>query len=90
VGRHTGRRFTFLRVVHANEDGSNPHLHILVHLLTAKQRHELQAALNKLYGYTAAGGLVVQISSASVASRKLQNRHSALRQRVQFSGSTAL
>ena len=42
-----------------------------------KQRHALQAALNKLYGYTAAGGLVVQISSASVASRKLQNRHSA-------------
>jgi hypothetical protein len=63
IGRHTGRRFTYIRVAHSSEDGAgrNPHLHVLMHLPDAKIRDELQAALTAVHGETAGGGLVAKV-----------------------------
>ena len=63
VKRRSRRQFTYISIVHTDEDGSgrNPHLHILMHLPNAKLRDELQAMLIARYGYTAAGGLVAMV-----------------------------
>ena len=65
--RHTGARFTYIRVAHSADDGTgqNPHLHILLHLPDAKHRDELQADLTAIYGYTAAGAPVVKVCSGT-------------------------
>jgi len=57
--RHTGGPFTAIRVCHADEDGSRPHLHIFVHAGNA--RRELQAALDQVY--PAPGVVDVEIGS---------------------------
>jgi hypothetical protein len=62
VPRNTGRRFTYLRVVHTDEDGSNPHLHVFMHLPRAGHRDELQAMLLRKYGNDPAGGLVAMVT----------------------------
>jgi hypothetical protein len=61
--RHTGARFTYIRVAHSADDGTglNPHLHVLLHLPDAKHHDELQAALINVYGSTAAGGLIAKV-----------------------------
>jgi hypothetical protein len=67
VPRHTGRRFTYVRVVHTAEDGSgrNPHLHVFMHLPTAQHRALLQEALSKVHGTDARGGLVAAVHVGS-------------------------
>jgi hypothetical protein len=62
--RHTGARFTYIRIAHSDEDGSgrNPHLHVLMHLPNAKIRDDLQAALTAVHGYTYAGDLIAKVS----------------------------
>jgi hypothetical protein len=47
AARHTGGPFTAIRVCHADEDGSRPHLHIFMHAGNA--RRDLQAALDRVY-----------------------------------------
>jgi hypothetical protein len=61
--RRSGLQLTFIRVVHTNDDGSgrDPHLHVFLHVPDAKRRDQLQAALTKVHGYTAAGGLVAHV-----------------------------
>lgn len=65
VRRHTGQRLTYLRVVHTDDDGSgrNPHLHMLMHLPSAKHRDELQAAYNDVYD--SAGYLVAKVTAGT-------------------------
>lgn len=71
VKRRTGCRFTYIRVAHTDDDGSgrNPHLHVLLHLPTDDDRGELQAALLKLYGYTATG-LVADVRSGTTKRKR--------------------
>lgn len=61
VPRHTGLRFTYLRVCHADEDGRHPHLHVLLHQPSREHLAPLQAALTSVYGYTVDGGLVADV-----------------------------
>jgi hypothetical protein len=71
VRPHTGRQFTYIRVAESDRDGSgrNPHLHLLLHLLTKRHRDELQAALTNLYGRTTAGRLVAKLCAGFEATR---------------------
>jgi hypothetical protein len=59
AARHTGGPFTAIRVCHADEDGSRPHLHIFMHAGNA--RRDLQVALDLVY--PAPGVVDVRIGS---------------------------
>lgn len=72
VRRNTGDKqtsflgcpFTYLRVCHANENGSDPHLHVFMHLPSDEHRKALQSALLDVYGYHSCG-LVAQVKVGS-------------------------
>jgi hypothetical protein len=59
AGRHTGGRFTAIRVCHADEDGARPQLHIFMH--AGNTRRDLQAVLDRVY--PAPGVVDVRIGS---------------------------
>ena len=47
--KRRGFAFTALWAWHADEDGSNPHVHVFAHLPTSRRRYDLQAALLNVY-----------------------------------------
>ncbi len=72
VWRQTGAPFTYICVVHANEDGSCPHLHVFHHVpAPASQRRALlQAMFTRVYGHTNGGGLVAHFAEGGDTSRQ--------------------
>ena len=61
VRRHTKTKLIFVAVRHADEDGSRPHLYVLLHLPSAKQREALAVALCAIHG----DGEVIDVAPAT-------------------------